>query len=340
MSGSWATQRERGSAVLLRVMLWITLRLGSRPAQCLLYPITAYFFVFGRAAREASYQYLERALGRRPTARDVFRHLFSFASVILDRALLLAGRQRQFRIEIVGQEHLAELAGQGRSCVLLGAHLGSFQVLREVARHCPVPVHALMFRSNAGPLTRLMEGLDPGLCDAVIEIGTVDAMLRVREAVERGAVVGILADRALGSARFIEAAFLGKQAPFPTGPIILASLLGVPVLTCFAVRVGPRHYEVRFDPFADRIVLRREKRIADLRDWIGSYATWLDQVCRAHPFNWFNFYDFWAESRDAAPAEAVGSADPVLRPDPSSSRRGAVAGANRWPDRGSNASTR
>ena len=59
----------------------------------------------------------------------------------------------------------------------------------------------------------------------------------------------------------------------------------------------PRRYLLRFEPFAEAIDLPRGEREAALRTWLARYADRLGGVCRAHPYNWFNFYDFWGEEQ-------------------------------------------
>jgi predicted LPLAT superfamily acyltransferase len=289
----WASQRERGSKALLRLMFWITLTLGWRTGTALLFPITGYFFVASPKARAASRDYLARALGRPVTGGDVLRHLFTFASVILDRVFLLSGRLRGFTIDVRGLDMLTAILGRGEGCVLLGAHVGSFDVLRAVGRDAPVAVRPLMYREHWGAITPMLEALDPALASAIIEIGRPDTMLRVQESVANGEIVGILADRAPAERRFVAAQFLDATAYFPAGPFVVAGLLGVPVVVFHGVRTGPRRYQVRFEPFADRLVLKRSTRQHDLENAVARYAANLETICRAHPFNWFNFYPFW-----------------------------------------------
>jgi predicted LPLAT superfamily acyltransferase len=202
---------------------------------------------------------------------------------------------------------------EGRGCVLLGAHLGSFEVLRCVGTYAPVPVRPVMFRRNAGALTRVLDQLDPTLRESVIEIGDAASMLRVHEAVDRGEIAGLLADRAPDGHRWVEASFLGRTARFPTGPWLLAAALGVPVVLFHAVRVGPRRYRVTFEPFARRVVVRRAHRAADLGTLAGRYAEALERACRDYPFNWFNFFPFWGSSADADPAPPRAHPPPAAR---------------------------
>jgi predicted LPLAT superfamily acyltransferase len=276
-------------------MLWITLHLGWAVSRGLLVFIALYFFLTSARARAASRDFLSRALGHRGSAWDAFRHIFTFASVILENVFLLSGRTAKFDIGIEGLDSLTASLANGRGCILLGAHLGSFEVLRCIGRASPVVVRPVMHRRNFRVIA-LLEALDPALAGAVIELGTPAAMLRVREALARGEIVGMLADRALGAQKMVDVPFLGSPAPFPTGPLIVAASLDVPILLFYGIRVGPRRYIVQFEPFAERIVLRRATRLADLKPWVARFAASLDTRCRAYPFNWFNFYPFWESS--------------------------------------------
>ncbi len=308
----WAAQPERGSAGLLRAALWLLTRAGWRFGQALLVPITAWFLLTSGTARAASRDYLRRVLGRPARWWEVARHFHTFACAVLDRVFLLSGRLGGFRIRTKGLEHVASVLSRGQGCILLGAHLGSFEVLRSIAQNAPVPVWALMYRRNAGAMTRLLDRLCPDICTSVIEVGDTASMIRAHECVERGEIVGILADRAPPGHRMVLAPFLGSPAAFPAGPFILASTLGVPVVLFHGVRLGPRRYAVRFEPFADCVTLRRANRDADLHGWVGRYAAMLERACRAHPYNWFNFFPFWGH--DAAVAETPAVALPCPQP--------------------------
>lgn len=289
----WATQPERGGQRISRAAVFLALRGGRLAAAPLVWGATAWYLLTAAAARAASRDYLRRVLGRPARLLDVARHFRSFAQAVLDRALLLGGRADDFAIRTEGVDALLATLAEGRGCILLGAHLGSFEVLRTVARQAPVPVWALMYRHNAGAMTRLLDRLAPGLRDRVLEIGDTASMILARECLERGEMVGILGDRAPPGHRMVTVPFLGAAASFPSGPFVLAGMLGAPVVLFRAVRTGPQAYDVRFAPFADRIALRRGARDADLRAVIARYAAALEAGCRAYPLQWFNFFPFW-----------------------------------------------
>src|SRR5215469_10098241 len=76
----WAAEPERGSAPLITAMAFLALRLGRPLARLILYVIAAYFFLFAPRARRHARAYLQRTLRREPTASDLYRHVFTFAT--------------------------------------------------------------------------------------------------------------------------------------------------------------------------------------------------------------------------------------------------------------------
>ncbi len=294
---SWSAAPERGSTTMLRLMLWITSMLGWQAGHLLLYPITAYFLASSPRQRAAVRTYLDRALRQPARLRDIFRLYFAFASTILDRLWLVTGRTRDYRIEVHGLDALRANIAAGRGCLLFGAHLGSFEVLRAVAdAGSPVALSVLMHEANAMRAKAFFDALGgTERAAAIIPLGRPDAMLRVRECLDRGELVGLLADRATRHDKLVHVPFLGAEAPMPAGPHLLAALLGAPVMLAFGVWRGPRHYEVRFEPFVEAPGQEgRAEREAATAASVARYAQRLEAMCRAYPYNWFNFYDFWA----------------------------------------------
>jgi predicted LPLAT superfamily acyltransferase len=302
MSAIWTRQPERGSATLLRLAVWLVLGLGRPVGRLLLYPISSYFLLFSGHARRASRRYLQRVLGRAPSLAESFRHYHTFAATILDRLCLLAGRHDGFELDVHGEAHLREAIRQGQGCLLVGAHLGSFEMLRALGvRQAGLTIKALMYSDNAQKFNRVAAALNPQLAADVIHVGTLDSLLGVQEHLARGHPLALLGDRVVGDAKRVRCDFLGAPADFSSAPWLLASALKVPVVLFFCLHRGDRQYAIHFEPMADRIALDRRQRDADIRHWAQRYADRLAHHCRRAPFNWFNFYDFWDEERRHAP---------------------------------------
>lgn len=290
----WLGRPERGTAAAIRALTWITVVLGRRIGRIFLYPICLYFLLFSKRSRAASQNYLGRVLGRRVWLIDSFRHYHAFASTVHDRVHLVAGGHEAFDVTVRSDRQVENWLQRERGCILLGAHFGSFEILRAYgnAKH-QRPVNVVMHLENAAKTNRVLESIAPHLRSRVIPLGTPESVLQMQECISRGEVVGILGDRVWKDDRAISCEFLGGVARFPVGPLLLAGLLNAPVILFFGVYRGGRRYEILFEPFAECIVLPRSSREATLRSWIERYARRLEHHCRRAPYNWFNFYDYW-----------------------------------------------
>lgn len=291
----WKRQRERGSAFAKRLILWIALHMGRRPARVLLYPISFYFLLLAPASRRASRDFLTRVLPRRPSWLDVWRHLHTFAATILDRVFLLSGRERLLDVRIHGAEKVEAYLQQGQGAVLLGAHTGSFEVLRALGiTQYDAPVHILMDHDHNETITRYLEALNPDVAQRVIPLGGPMAILRVKEVLEANGLVGMLGDRVEDGRDGVVCDFLGESARLPVGPLRLAARLRTPVVLFFGIYRGGRRYDIHFECFADyRDANAAAGAQASLQDEVQRYAERLAAYVRSYPFNWFNFYDFW-----------------------------------------------
>jgi predicted LPLAT superfamily acyltransferase len=292
-------QAERGSAGAVRLMIWIGLKLGRPAARGLLYPITAYFLLTAHEHRRASRRYLERALGRPARWWHVARHLHAFAATILDRVFLLAGQGQRLDVRWHGLPLLEAQAASGRGALLLGSHLGSFEVLRALAAgRLALPLRILMYRNHNAVISRLLEALNPDMAATVIDLGRPDCMLRACEALAKGCLVGMLGDRVANSRKTTRCTLLGGEVELPAAPVLLAHRLGVPILLFFGLYRGGNRYDVYLEPFAERVVLDDARRAEQVQQWMQRFADRIAFHLRSAPYNWFNFYDIW--SRDAA----------------------------------------
>jgi predicted LPLAT superfamily acyltransferase len=290
----WAATPERSNMLMLRIMTWISLHLGRSAGRVVLHLIAGYFLLFAPASRRASRSYLQRALSRPATWRDVYRHFFSFAATIHDRIYLLNQRFDLFDIEIQGRAEIHEVIDSGTGVFLMGAHFGSFEVLRAIARQSSdLRVTMVMHEDNAVKINAMLAAINPAASTDIIGLGRIDSMLKVRERLDEGAVVGMLADRTLGEDIMLPVDLLGSVAYLPVGPFRMAALLRRRVVFMAGVYLGGNRYRIHFEPLADFTHIPTGQRGAVVDAAVRRYAALLDQHCRATPYNWFNFFDFW-----------------------------------------------
>ena len=312
-TSGWAGAAERGGAAGIRILLWLYRRLGRRAFGLALRVVILFYWATGGAARKASAEYLARvtAFAARKGLPEIwsehpntYRHFLHFGYAMLDR---IAAWQGDFEIgrDLVFEGRSAEnlAARQGaRGKLLLTSHFGVAEVCRALAEgEREVPVTAILFEGNAKRFRRALESLAPGSRPDVVALESIDigTAARLSEKIERGEWVAIAADRTppvrgRTASRVVWAEFLGRKAPFPVGPYVLASLLECEVCTLFAVREGGA-FRVRCDKFEDRISLPRKGREAALAALACRFAKRLEVEVLAQPLEWFNFYDFWSD---------------------------------------------
>jgi predicted LPLAT superfamily acyltransferase len=290
----WVTRPERGALKLIKLGVWIALRLGRRAARWFLYPICLYFLVSSPTASRSSRAYLVRALGRQPRLTDIFTHFMTFASCVLDRVFLLNEQTDQFDIRVHGEEIVSEIEQRGDGCILFGAHFGSFEAARAIGRRQrDLPVSLLMYEENAKKIRAALAAINPRLETEVIGLGKADSLISVAERLTQGHFIGVLADRNLDGRDMARYPFLGAEAAFPRGPFRVAMLLQRPVVLMIGVYRGGRSYDVFFETLAEAPEARPRDSEAWLDQLMRRYVDRLEHYCREAPFNWFNFYNFW-----------------------------------------------
>lgn len=308
-SSHWARIEERGVFAGLQIMLWCYRVFGRGAFALLLYPVIAYFFLFGAAARRASLDFLTRVyadprgrttLRDRPGWRQSYRHLFNFGDAVLDKLAAWAGEIGEDEVNFENRVIFDELLKAGRGGVLIASHLGNMEVCRALGElSLGLKLNVLVHTKHAPNFNRLLSRIGPKSTVSLIQTTDVDAAMAMmlHERVAQGEFVVIVGDRTPvnSSSRYSWAEFFGKPAPFPQGPFILSALLECPVQLIFCLKRGGR-YHVIFEKFADKIVIPRRNRTEILQDLASRFAARLEYYCATDPYQWFNFFDFWNQA--------------------------------------------
>lgn len=295
---NWRARKERSNRATVRMALRLTRILPRRVGRWLLYPTALYFLIATPKARQASVQFLSRVLPAAPGLLQVFKHYLYFATVVMDRAYLLRGDLNGFRIESVGEDLVETIRTSGRGGFLIGAHMGSFEALRALGRErVEQPrIVMVMFEENARMISDALATLNPALQRDIIGLGHADSMIKVKHALDAGALAGILADRLLeteasaSDQRIVP--FLGRPAAFPVGPFRMAALLKRPVVLMLGIYLGANRYRLVFEPLHDFSAATGNRQAA-IDEALHKYVERLEYYSRSYPYNWFNFFDVW-----------------------------------------------
>jgi len=310
----WVQVAEAGTLRALRFGGWVHRRFGRGPSTVVLALAAAYYAARSGERRRASRRYLERLAatpeGRRVLGRNrgmvgVLRHFYEFAVNLYDRMVVWGGALDTLELEHDGSGEIFALAESGQGVLLLGAHIGSLDMLGFIARRYDLVVNVVAYYENAERINAFFESQGPEQVRLIhLDPASVQAAFAIRACLARGEIVVILADRPppegvrAGRVRIARVGFLGQPARFPMGPFLLAGVLECPVHLALCVRSGRARYTTLMRPIAPARRVPKGEREKHAREILARYVTLLELACQRYPLQWFNFYDFWEE--DAA----------------------------------------
>src|SRR5574344_342638 len=301
----WQNKQESTSNFGLKLIIFCYRIFGRSFTLAIIWCISFTIFIFNKNIRYISRDYLLRIRSFAKSknvllpANGIIRHIYCFCSSLFDRILDWQGFVSKDDLISVNNalDILKRAELEERGALIVGAHIGSLDVLRAINSFKPKKIiNILIIVSNSKRIVNFMSAINPNsslnfiIADEITPATAIDLAQRVA----RNEWVVILGDRLLNSdTRSVEANFLGGKANFPQGPWILAHMLKVPVYTMFALRVGSKHKLILNE--WGICSLPRKDRDKQLQLYVDKYAAELEQVLLVSPCEWFNFYSFWQE---------------------------------------------
>ncbi|MBQ0050573.1 MAG: hypothetical protein KBT11_00745 [Treponema sp.] len=269
----------------------------------LAFPIGFFYWLFGKSTRRVSKEYL-RHVGKKST----FNHIISFALNLVENIQSWAGKFSFEDLTVPGEDihDLWKNVDSGRGIVIMISHLGNAQMMKGLAAlgesgtakkmsittifdtEISSGLNSLLNQINAEAGLRLVNSNDIG----------PETILLLQERLEQGEVIVVAGDRVGAySDRYITMPFLGEEADFPYGAFLLLALLNAPTYFLNGLRkkdisIFPE-YEMYVKKNSVDFNCGRKEREERIRQTAENYRNNLEELCRKHPYQWYNFYDFW-----------------------------------------------
>ena len=314
----WATIQEAGTLFGLKFLWGIHKLLGRKAVSMLLYPTVVYFVLFKPLSRTASLDFLRthakvypERWQRRPNILHSARHFREFAETVVDKLLAWYVHIDADNFDIENPQAIEELMADQRGQLVIGTHMGNLEYCRGfMQRYRDKVINILIYDKHAANYAAIMHALNPDSRLNIFQVDDfeIDTMLKLKAKIDQGEWVFIAGDRIplTGLSRTVDVSFLGRTAPLPIGPFMLAKALACPVKLMFAYRdYSAKDERVFFEvvSFAEKIELSRKNRMQEIQQYAQRFAAELERHCAKVPYQWFNFFPFWADKK--APVQVM-----------------------------------
>ncbi len=201
----------------------------------------------------------------------------------------------------VGLEVVRRALSRGRGLILLGMHLGQWDLALIALARAGFKVTVVMRRED-DDASRFAEACRRAAGIRVVHAGESPWLfVELRLALQRNEIVAMQGDRDMGG-RTLPVILFGKPIRIPAGPWELASLSGTPILPGALLLRGGRGFEMMWgEPIEVGRGDGAEERSGDPARLAGA----MESLIRRCPEQWFNFYDVWDGGEDE-PAPTAG----------------------------------
>lgn len=309
----WSEVKEVGGSTWhFRFMLWVVCNLPLWLVELCTAVICFFFWIGAMPVRKRSRAYLARLAkiqGKRIELFGTYKHILSFALSMMEKLLGWKGAIKLNSIEKQNDdlETLVDQIEHGQGAFLLCSHLGNMEMLRSLTgygeRHTrnDFKVFPVVDFSGTSKFNALLRELNPELMNIVIDANSigVDSAVWMKEQIAKGNLVAIAGDRTSANTRdrTVETTFLGEIANFPEGSFTLAGVLNAPIYFVFAIR--KKDFDIR-SPYEMHVIKAKtslecshKERSERIKNLLQEYTEILENLCLKHPYQWYNFYNFW-----------------------------------------------
>ena len=224
----------------------------------------------------------------RSRLRSVYRHMGS--SLLEFAAVPRLNRKRiDSLVRIEGLEKIDAARKTGRGVIILGAHMGNWELYAQGGALHGYPVHVIGRKANVNLLNDYMIRIRE--CHGHRVILRTNAMRQILRILQEGEAIGVMCDQRGSTSRGLMIDFFGQ--PAPTSPALARIILksGAVILTSFGFRNPDQTHTLTisdpliFDPCQDT-----EKNVLHITQ---CYVKALEDFIRQHPDQWLWMHRRW-----------------------------------------------
>lgn len=261
--------------------------------------VAFYFFVFVAKARKPIYDYFRTVhnYNKWKAVKSSFKNFYIFGQTLIDKVVLMSGTKHNFTFNFDGEQHIRRLGEKGGG-LLIGAHVGNWEIAGNLLKRINTPVHIVMLEAEHEKIKSMLDEAMKEKKMSIIPIKEdFSHLFKIKEAFARGEIIAMHGDRFLEGTNTLKLDFFGRKAEFPLGPFSIAVKYKKPVCFVNAFKEGKSHYHFYADePIMTNEVKGIKERNAKATELLELYVKNLENKITKYPLQWFNYYNFWLEN--------------------------------------------
>jgi predicted LPLAT superfamily acyltransferase len=278
-----------------RFFYWLIRLGGKRRGYHMAHLVTFWYVLLYPSIRRRCRFYLDRRFPERrgPFQRflDTYRLVRSYGSTLVDALVLHVLGPAVTSVTSPDHDRLITLSTGERGMVLIHAHVGSWWIGMSTLRLFPKRVSVVRI-----PEPRMQSPVDPQVVATIDPRNGLQSAMQMTDALLEGGILVMSGDRTLGSEQtVVPAQFLGGRVLLPIAPYRLASVTGVPVVVMTAPRIDENRHELRLETVIE-VPPGLGRNPWNYAPYAQLFADCIERFVREHPWQFFNFYNFWRDS--------------------------------------------
>ncbi len=268
---------------------------GLRSAYVLLYLVSFYYFLFACKKTKIAYCFYRTKIGYKPLKAwwSAYKNFYIFGQTIIDKVASMAGIKTNFTFDFEGEEYLTKLADEQKGAILMGAHLGNWEMAGDYLNRIDIPINVVMYDNEYQKIKEYLDTIIRQRSYHIIPIkDDASHIYEIMNALHRHEFVCLHADRHFDHSKTITCRFLNEDAEFSESIFRMCVAVDVPLTFVYAFKETSKHY--RFYASEPRKYAgSKDEKVKKLLD---DYVTELEQRTKQYPLQWFNFYNFWNQN--------------------------------------------
>ncbi|MES2131670.1 MAG: lipid A biosynthesis acyltransferase [Bacteroidota bacterium] len=289
--------QSKGKVLGFKIFGFILNTFGLRPAYFILRFVAFYYFLFSKPNKYIR-DYFVKAHGysKLKARLAVYKNNFLLGQTIIDKVTVMAGIKNAVKTQSKNGKYLDELVAIGKGGILVSAHIGNWEVAGQGLNRLNTAFNVLMYTNEKEDVKQYMDDVMKEKKINIISIDedTKSHIIELHKAFSNNELVVMHGDRYREGAKTLTANFFGRPAKFPAGPFILAAKFGVPLCIVFAVKTQKFMYDFStLKPIQVQRVRAEKDLEAVCKDLLQKYVNELENMVKAYPHQWFNYYNFW-----------------------------------------------